>query len=166
MKEQENKLTIQETEQLCRLFMDCRLSVFEETQLQYVLSKTDYHSPLIDEVRTLMGVEAAIGQTGSSSVVSGSKKAWTRRMLYSSVAASVALIAAIGISLYNSPSSLPASSESTYIAYVDGKRLSKEDARLRIEEEMQSAEAFMKEMTLLEARNKEMIDNFISTSQK
>lgn len=37
MKEHDVKLTLQETEQLCRLYMDCQLTVLEETELQYVL---------------------------------------------------------------------------------------------------------------------------------
>lgn len=56
MKEHDVKLTLQETEQLCRLYMDCRLTVLEETELQYVLGKMPYSSPCIDEVRMLMGV--------------------------------------------------------------------------------------------------------------
>lgn len=56
MKEHDVKLTLQETEQLCRLYMDCRLTVLEETELQYVLGRIPYSSPCIDEVRMLMGV--------------------------------------------------------------------------------------------------------------
>ena len=57
MKDQDVKLTFQEIEQLCVLYMDCRLSVLEETELQYVLGKLPYSSPCIDEVRMLMGME-------------------------------------------------------------------------------------------------------------
>lgn len=44
-KEHETTLTMQETEQLCRLYMECRLSVLEETELCYLLQKLPYTSP-------------------------------------------------------------------------------------------------------------------------
>lgn len=63
MKEHDVKLTLQETEQLCRLYMDCKLTVLEETELQYVLGKMPYSSPCIDEVRMLMGVSIPMKAT-------------------------------------------------------------------------------------------------------
>ncbi len=61
MKEHDVTLTLHETEQLCRLYMDCQLTVLEETELQYVLGKMPYSSPCIDEVRTLMGAPIPMG---------------------------------------------------------------------------------------------------------
>ncbi len=57
MTKQHNELTLQETEQLCSYYMDCRLSVLQENELRYLLSRLDYHSPLIDDTRKLMGIE-------------------------------------------------------------------------------------------------------------
>ena len=37
MKQNANHITLEEAEQLCRLYMDCQLSVLEETELEYVL---------------------------------------------------------------------------------------------------------------------------------
>ncbi len=44
MKTDEMNLTVEELEELCRLYMDCKLSVMEEKELEYVLSQT--HSDL------------------------------------------------------------------------------------------------------------------------
>ncbi len=155
-----DKLTLQETEQLCELYMDCKLSVLEESELQYLLSKVDYHSPLIDEVRDVMGVELAIGN--KATVGAGAKKRWrwSKRVVYSGIAASIAIVFGIGLSLYHNSSSQQTSSAPYYLAYANGHRLSNEAAKVQIEAEMQSAEAFMKEMSELEAQEKQMMDNF------
>ena len=55
MKGKDDILTLQETERLCRLYMDCRLTVLEETELEYVLGHMPYRSALIDDVRRVMG---------------------------------------------------------------------------------------------------------------
>lgn len=78
MKEQDIKLTLQETEQLCRLYMDCRLSVLEETELQYVLGKLPYSSPCIDEVRMLMGHQISQKALKSTKI----KKVLERQVCY------------------------------------------------------------------------------------
>ena len=53
-------MTVEEAEQLCRLYMDCQLSVLEETELEYVLMKSELDSPLINETRTLMGISRSV----------------------------------------------------------------------------------------------------------
>lgn len=164
MKEQDMKLTLQETEQLCKLYMDCRLSVLEEKELQYVLSQMDYHSPLIDEVRALMGLELTVGSRPFVNVNFKKKQLWHKRIVYTGIAASLALLFSIGMSFYHNSSSSQISSESYYLAYVGGKRLDDAAAKAKIEAEMQAAEDFIKEMSLLEAQEKEMIDNFITVN--
>ena len=37
MKQYTRHITVEEAEQLCRLYIDCQLSVLEETELEYVL---------------------------------------------------------------------------------------------------------------------------------
>lgn len=162
MKEQDNKLTLQETEKLCSLYMDCKLSVLEETELQYVLSKMDYHSPLIDDVRTLMGIKLSTANKTFEKVELQKKQrwTWTKRAFYSGIAASIVILLGIGLSIYHNSSSLHHSSAPYYLAYADGHRLSDEEARLQIEADIRSADAFIKEMTELEEQEKQMMDNF------
>ena len=162
MKEQDSKLTLQETEELCSLYMDCRLSVLEETELQYVLSKMDYHSPLIDDVRKLMGIELSAANKTFEKVKPQKKQRWTwnKRTFYSGIAASIVILLGIGLSIYHNSSNLHDSSAPYYLAYADGSRLSDEEARLQIEADMRSADAFIREMTELEEQEKQMMDNF------
>ena len=42
MKDNTNILTLQDIEELCRLYLDCELSVLEEQELEYVLLNTSY----------------------------------------------------------------------------------------------------------------------------
>ena len=60
MKQNAKHITIEEAEQLCRLYMDCQLSVLEETELEYVLMQSELDSPLLRETRALMGISHSV----------------------------------------------------------------------------------------------------------
>ena len=60
MKQDTRHITIEESEQLCRLYMDCQLSVLEETELEYVLMQSELDSPLLSETRALMGISRSV----------------------------------------------------------------------------------------------------------
>ena len=60
MKQDTRHITIEEAEQLCRLYMDCQLSVLEETELEYVLMQSELDSPLLRETRALMGISRSV----------------------------------------------------------------------------------------------------------
>lgn len=60
MKQNAKHITIEEAEQLCRLYMDCQLSVLEETELEYVLMQSELDSPLLHETRALMGISRSV----------------------------------------------------------------------------------------------------------
>ncbi len=162
MKEQDEKLTLQETEQLCRLYMDCSLSVFEETELRYFLSQVDYHSPLIDEARRLMDIDAFIADKPFINVGSNKKHLFSKRAIYVSIAASIAIVFGIGLSLFPTSSYVSVESQPYYVAYVDGHRLSDKAARQKIEAEKKSVDDFIKEMSELEAREQQMINKFFN----
>ena len=60
MKQYTRHITVEEAEQLCRLYIDCQLSVLEETELEYVLMQSGLDSPLISETRTMMGISRSV----------------------------------------------------------------------------------------------------------
>ena len=60
MKQNANHITLEEAEQLCRLYMDCQLSVLEETELEYVLMRSELDSTLLHETRALMGISRSV----------------------------------------------------------------------------------------------------------
>ena len=162
MKEQDDKLTLQETEQLCRLYMDCSLSVLEEAELRYFLTQAGYHSPLIDEVCQIMDIDTYVSDKPFIKAGRDRKLLFRKWSVYMGIAASIAVVIGIGLSFWHTSSSNYAESQSYYVAYVDGHRLSDEAARIQIEAEKKSADDFIKEMSELEARNKQIIDNFFN----
>ena len=60
MKQKAKHITMEDAEQLCRLYMDCQLSVLEETELEYVLMQSELDSPLLRETRALMGISRSV----------------------------------------------------------------------------------------------------------
>ncbi|MDE6234514.1 MAG: hypothetical protein K2M56_02050 [Muribaculaceae bacterium] len=161
MKYQDVKLTLQETEQLCSLYMDCRLSVLEEIELKYVLSQVDYHSPLIDEVRQLMNIDTYISDKPLSFEGSSIKIKFRKWKVNMSIVASIAIIIGIGVFHWESFSNDAIENKSVYIAYVNGKQLSENEAKHRIEASEKAADDFIQKMSDLEAEQQKMIDNFL-----
>lgn len=155
MKENGVNLTLQETEQLCRLYMECRLTVLEETELQYVLGKLPYSSPCIDEVRMLMGIP------GLRDVKVSSKRRFGRfnRKLAIGIAASIALLFAVGFSIFHnvheaSEPFISNEDDCVYIAaYSHGKRLNGDEAIGATNIAMAKADSLMKYASLAERNN-------------
>lgn len=136
MKEHDIKLTLQETEQLCRLYMDCKLSVLEETELQYVLGKLPYSSPCIDEVRMLMGLSLK-----RSKIRKTVSPPYLRRILTLTIgmAASIALL----IGFFGSGSKSHNAPDNYIVAYENGHRLSRHQAEAAVEASIEKAQALM-----------------------
>ncbi len=159
MNEQDNKLTLRETEQLCEFFMECKLSVLQENELRYFLTQVDYHSPLIDDTRRLMGIELSVFDKPYPDTQRSSKsRSWFKKVSYFSIAASIAIIVCLAVGFLLTSSNHPSSAE--YIAYVDGHQLSKDAAKAQVEEDIIFADNFLNEMSVQEEFEKAMIDNF------
>ena len=166
MKEHDVKLTLQETEQLCRLYMDCRLTVLEETELQYVLGKMPYSSACIDETRMLMGVSLP------SKIIKTPKKSFKffRNKTAISIAASFAIIFAIGIFLQirqseDSVSCLSNRDDHVYIAaYSHGQRLNGDKAAAATDIAMAKADSLIRYASLAERDHMMKADKIISAT--
>ncbi|MDE6559702.1 MAG: hypothetical protein K2K29_07435 [Muribaculaceae bacterium] len=161
MKDQDNKMTLQEIEQLCRLYLDCHLSVLEEMELEYVLSQVDYHSPLIDDVRTIIGFFPSESTCKQKSDIIIKRPFRKNRMFQIGAAASVAILLCLGIILFGNISDPNTTSKQDYyIAYADGKRLNDKEAKILIQQEISSADEFIRNMGEIEKMEMEMINNF------
>lgn len=160
MKEHNVKLTLQETEQLCRLYMDCKLTVLEETELQYVLGKLTYSSPCIDEARMLMGL------TIPSKATNTHRKSFHffRNRAALSIAASLAILFVVGIALIKKQHSTSDSSLSNvYItAYSLGERLAGNEAVAATNIAMAKADSLMNYASLAEREFMMKANNIIS----
>ena len=150
MKTEELNLTIDELNKLCHLYMDCKLSVLEEKELEYILSKTALTSPSIEEVRSLMKIQVL----GPQYVVS--RKTNFRNWRYiSGIAASLTIIFSVGYYFFFSKSSNLLQSDSTvYIAaYSHGHRLSDKEAISATHSAMAKADSLMHLASLIERKN-------------
>ncbi len=162
MNEQDNRLTLQETEQLCELFMDCKISVLQENELRYVLSHVHYHSPLINDVRTVMRIELSTFDKPVPKTTPLIKRWWTKKMTYLSIAASIAFLICFGVELFHNSYSGFTNNTSEYIAYVDGHQLSQEAAKAQVEADILIADSLLNEIETQEKSDKTMIDNFFN----
>lgn len=157
MKEHDVKLTLQETEQLCRLYMECQLTVLEETELQYVLGKMPYSSPCIDEVRMLMGISIPVDSQKSTNRRFG----WLNRRVTVGIAASATILVAIGIALFNNRA-VNDNSSGIYIAYANGQKVNTELSVQQVKYDMEQADEFLNHIAKLEAQEQEQLENFIN----
>ncbi len=148
------QLSKADVEQLCRMYMDCQLSVLEETELQYVLGKIDYTSPLIDETRMLMGISLRIRGRSNRT-----PKIWRRRNLFAGIAAS--LLIAIVIGNVVAHPNLRSENDDVYIAYAGGNRLGNSRSRIQVETDMTKAKEFMSHMETLQKIEQQKLNDFM-----
>lgn len=94
MKDKNIELSVGELETLCNLYIECKLSVLEETELYYVLLKTDKESSLINDTRTIMGIERKITVSMPTSF---SKKPFYKRFAFYVAAACIAIIVVFAV---------------------------------------------------------------------
>lgn len=160
MNRQDIQLTLHETEQLCRLYMDCRLSVLEEAELEYLLGKLPYSTPIIDETRVLMGLRFP----SATAVPAPPRKHGRilRGQLLFRVAASVAVICAIALAAVFHGTGGESGGAPVYIAYANGVRTDGEQTVRQVESDMQKAESFMHRMALIEAEEQQKVEDFMN----
>lgn len=161
MKDKDTILSLQETEELCRMYMDCQLSVLEETELQYILGKLSYTSPVIEEAREAMIAEGIVFR--KKKVQRKTRFRWGRKAI--GIAASLTLLLTFSIIIgtqiqktdsYETTSGIArtadSSSEEIVIAYEGGKRLSPAASEKAVNESLKKAEALM---AMAKARERE-----------
>lgn len=160
MKTDEMNLTVDELEGLCRLYMDCKLSVMEEKELEYVLSQTSLTSPSIEDVRSLMGVHKL---SSLSLKPTPAKRDWNWR-LFSVIAASIALILTVAFYFTSRQDSLH-STDSTpeyFAAYSNGQRLNEREAIEATTIAMAKADSLMNYASFVERANMQKANEIIS----
>lgn len=153
MNTQLENISKQELEQLCRLYNECRLSVIEERELEYLLLITGHDSELISTTRQIMGLSDAIFLPKPQPVL-------RRRYNFIKIAASVAIIAATALTYIGiTRGTLP---ENEYIAYADGHRVDDHEAMEQVTADMAKAEAFITRMQVMEKAEQLKVQNFIN----
>lgn len=147
--EDKSWLDVAELEELVRLYMDCRLTRGEERDLVIVLGRSSLHTPLLDEARFMMGLEITMKRQARK------KQIWTRvKMRWMAVAASLAVVMAIGISLLTSKGRADDAGDMEYAVYMRGHKVTDSTmARQIAEKELMEKNRFIAEMKAVEAKN-------------
>lgn len=152
MKEQQTSLTLQDAEQLCRLYMECRLSVLEETELRYVLQKLPYCSPSIDDARLLMGITIA-----APSEVKAAPRRRTRRLLWAAAAAACVAVLFSAKAFFT-----PAPAEHRCVAYIHGRMYTGERAEAELQKNLAATEAFIQRLEAVTAEQNQRIEYILN----
>lgn len=159
MKQSTNHLTAQETERLCREYIDCQLSMLEEAELEYVLRMTDFESPIINDVKTIMGISKAVRFPVSTNQPQRHKTKIRRLAAAASIA--VLLVGGVAVmkkSLHNDSTEC--------IAYSAGRQVSTEKARQIAEADVQRMAQFIKTVASQRADEEAKVEKFIKTIQR
>lgn len=158
MNTDEIKMTVNELDELCRLYMDGRLSVLEEKELEYILTRTEETSPYIDDVRSLMDISVCVKKSGVKQVPRHSRWIWI-----SGIAASVAAMVCI-VNIYSHSFESESQDESQFYAaaYIDGHRLDDNDAIVYNDIAMARADSLMNYADATERRCLVQAENIIS----
>lgn len=145
--------------------MDCRLSVLEEMELHYILCNVTYSSPLIDEVRMMMGV--ALQSRKLRRVPSkAARPKVLRPSFYIGIAATVMLLLGVALSLYKGANGMMPMDEDVCIAYAGGVEITGRQGLQQIEADIRKADAFMNYFAQIEAAEEERFENFMNITSK
>lgn len=118
----DNNLTLQQLLKAIELYFDCSLTDEQEMGLRHEIAMTPYSHPAIDEAKAVMGIRATSAKKDKKS--EQAKNKFTQKILPSlSIAASIALIITLGVIF-----AIPQTPEHTCVAYVNGKKVTDEDA--------------------------------------
>lgn len=165
MKESDKIFTLQEIETLCQLYMECRLSVLEETELEYVLQNTSYTSPLVEDTRRLMALSRSIGLPA---VMPKRRRRVVRRFV--SAACISLCLATVGYFLAvrqnNNPAPFVVSEASEYmIAYRNGNKLDDKTAALAVNRAMIKADSLMQLAAEFDRQNLDKAQYIINSTK-
>ena len=152
MKHPDNQFTIEEVEKLCQLYMDCQLSVLEETELEYVLLQSDFDSPLINETKELM----AVSRSFKLKATKPHKSIWSWPLRVAACVAVVlgafALFQHININR----------DDDNCIIYVAGKRTSGEEALKIAKDDVIRMQKFILTVNDQQAHEKAKVEQFMN----
>lgn len=136
MKTEELNLTAEELDELCRLYMDCKLSVLEEKELEYILCRSSLTSPSIEEVRTLMDIQTL----HRSHKATRKTRFWNWKHI-TGIAASIAVI--LSLTLYFTAPRTSENANAYVTAFSHGERLSDNEAITSTNLAMAKADSLM-----------------------
>ncbi len=158
MKQAKEQLTIEEAERLCQLYMDCQLSVLEETELEYLLSQTELDSPMIQNTKELMAISRSV--RFSESV----KPQRNRRLLKWDLCTAACIAILLGCVTFLRNSHITDDAEC--IVFVEGHQVNSEQALKIAEADVAKMEQFMQTVAIQRSAEEAKVKHFINTIQR
>lgn len=156
MKHHDEQFTIEEVESLCLLFQDCKLSVLEETELEYVLMHINYNSPLIEETKVLMALSRSVNIVEAKK---SHKPIWTWVMR--TAACFAILLGALFIYRYSTQINFITGSNDC-IVYVAGERANDKVALEIAEADVAKMQRFMQTVNEQKASEQAKVEQFMN----
>lgn len=148
----DNIFTIDEIEKLCQLYLDCKMTVLEESELGYVLLQSNCDSLLINETKELMAVSMSLKlkpEKQSKAILT-----WAMR-----AAACVTIMLGI-FAVFHHINVNP--ENDNCIVYVAGKKASSEEAQRIAEEDVAKIERFMHTVKEQQAKEEIKVEQFMN----
>ncbi len=118
---QTESITKTDIERLVDAYFDCLLTKAEEADLRRVLAYTGHTSPAIEAARAAIGAEVAVRRMPA-------RRAGRRRLSWTAVAASVAVLAAAAVFAILAPSG----GQRQIVVYSQGKEVTDREAALQM----------------------------------
>lgn len=146
MKQADINLSIQEVEELCSLYRQCSLSVLEERELEYILSRLSYSTPEINATRLMMGL-------APMAAAKVRHRRFSRLALLSSAAAVFALVA-VGVGL------IVKSGATKYEGFANGRSLNPMEARSQAIEQSKNVDEIIDVMDVMILEKQLQYENF------
>lgn len=146
------QFTTEEVERLCELYLDCRLSILEEMELEYVLKHCDFDSPIVNETKEMMVVSRAI----KLEAVRPHKSFWTWSLR---VAACVAIVLGV-FAIFNPVNTNE--NDDRCIVYVEGKRASGEEAQKIAEADVAKMQQFIEVVNEQQVQEEAKVEEFMN----
>ena len=159
MNESELNLTIEELDALCIFYLDCKLTPLEEVELEIILQNTNLKSPLIFDVKRIMGFEEFIYLKSNNKTKSNFRKnKWIK--LIPGIAASMLIMVMVSLYIISSYNTSLYPGTIYCQVYANGKQVDQEEALQIASRNLEKMEAFEKKIKMIESREKDKIKNF------
>lgn len=131
----QDSLSKQELEELAQLYLDCRLSLLQEKELEYVLSCVDISTPILDEAREMMGISTLLSAGQPLSVDTKKRHGWKSVLKWSGIAACLALVVLTGTKFLYPGANKDADSQDYVLIYMNGEDISSHEEAKKIADE-------------------------------
>ncbi|MGN0209561.1 MAG: hypothetical protein ACI391_00405 [Muribaculaceae bacterium] len=149
-----DEFTLKELEQMAQAYLNCKLSLQSEKELELVLTTTELSSPILNEARMEMGITSVINDVNEQREIK--RRRYKRTLLrLSGVAACMAALITVASILFT-----PSAPNEYYYVSINGQELTGEAAKafaIQTEARMQESQRQLVEHALAITNEKQQM---------